>query len=194
MEEINNVLIVVDVQNDFVTGSLGSKEAEAILPRVNELINSDEFDIKLFTLDTHDCNYLETTEGTNLPIKHCIKGTWGWEPAFDMSNLSNDQLIEKSQFGTTELEFSILDKLANLYNINFASRRRRFDCPGTRITIVGLCTDICVISNALILKAELKNSQIICDASACAGTTPERHKAALDVMRSCQISVINSEE
>ena len=118
MEEINNVLVVVDVQNDFVTGSLGSKEAEAILPRVNELINSDEFDIKLFTLDTHDCNYLETTEGTNLPIKHCIKGTWGWEPAFDMSNLSNDQLIEKSQFGTTELEFSILDKLANLYNIN----------------------------------------------------------------------------
>lgn len=181
------VLLVVDVQNDFVTGSLGSKEAEAILPRVNELINSDEFDVKLFTMDTHDSTYLDTQEGKKLPVKHCIKGTWGWEPAFDMTNLNNNQLIEKSTFGYYELPHRIYFASADYVG----SLVMKFTETVESITIVGLCTDICVISNALLLKAYTTNVPIICDASACAGVTPEKHKAALEVMKSCQIEVIN---
>ena len=188
MDKKLKVLVVIDVQNDFVSGSLGTEEAKAIVPRINDMINSDEYEIKVFTLDTHDSSYLDTLEGENLPIKHCIKGTWGWEPAFDLSDVKNNQLIEKNQFGTlTDIQNTIMDKMTEYDNTRMWPNKFNVES----ITIVGLCTDICVISNALILKSDFTDIPIICDASACAGSTPEKHRAALEVMRSCQIQVIN---
>lgn len=166
-------LIVIDMQNDFISGSLGTPEAQAIVPKVAEkLMNySMLYDEVIFTQDTHfDYNYFDTNEGKHLPVRHCIKATYGWfvHPSIDDQECLH---IEKKSFGYT----SWRDVLGDV----------------DEIELVGLCTDICVISNALILKALYPEATIVVDASCCAGTTPENHKAALQVMKSCQIIVIN---
>ena len=175
------ILIVIDFQNDFITGSLGTKEAQAIVPNVKKKIENYKslVDAQIcFTRDTHFDNYLFTNEGKYLPIKHCIYDTDGWkikDNLFDFAyeNFENVYYIDKETFGLLNWRFPIWkDK-----NIE-------------RIELIGLCSDVCVISNALILKATYPDANIIVDASCCAGTTPEKHKAAIEVMKSCQINVI----
>ena len=167
-------LIVVDMQNDFIDGALGTAEAVAILSYVKEKI--EQFDGKvLFTRDTHEANYLSTQEGRNLPVEHCIKGTKGWEITEALLPYAAD-VIEKPTFGSYELVARLLEE--NQIN------------PISKITLVGLCTDICVISNAMLLKAALLDTEIEIDASACAGVTPSSHKNALEAMKMCQINII----
>lgn len=169
-------LIVVDMQNDFINGSLGSEAAQAIVPAVAAKIEEyrkDAFAKIIFTHDTHSNDYLETFEGKNLPVVHCVEGTNGWEIHTDLkSDNSSDFHFYKNTFGfldwTDYLNISDTDE----------------------IEIIGLCTDICVVSNALILRAIFPNVRIICDSSCCAGTSEEAHNAALTVMKSCQITVI----
>lgn len=182
-------LIVVDMQNDFVTGSLGTKEARAIVPKVKDKIVDCvcQEDKIIFTRDTHDNNYFETQEGKFLPIEHCIRDTEGWLIDHDIEDIVNfitlslknfyPICVEKSTFGYKNwMSFSNIFK----------------ECE--EIELVGVCTDICVISNALILKAQFPEVKITVDASCCAGVTPELHEAALKVMRSCQINVIGDEK
>jgi nicotinamidase-related amidase len=173
-------LIVVDMQNDFITGPLGTPEAQAIVPKVKAKI--EEYRKRgekiIFTRDTHFGDYLETLEGKYLPVKHCIVGTHGWQIPSDLISYE-DERVNKCTFGYDQWH---LNQFRNDHN----------DITD-EIELVGLCTDICVVSNALILKAVLPqicNIEITVDASCCAGTTPENHKAALQVMKSCQINVI----
>ena len=165
-------LIVIDMQNDFIDGALGTPEAHAIVPNVKKKI--EEYDARedaiVFTRDTHFNDYLETNEGKNLPVKHCIMGTHGWEIA-DGLEIPYGRYINKPTFGWTgwkSFEFEDEDE----------------------VEIVGLCTDICVVSNALILKAMFPKINITVDASCCAGVTTESHKSALQTMKMCQINVI----
>ncbi len=167
---MKRTLIVIDMQNDFITGSLGTKEAQAIVPNVKKKIEEYKArgDEIIFTRDTHSTDYLETNEGKHLPVEHCINGTYGWIIANEV-NYPEYQHINKRTFGYTlwDCEFDFED-----------------------VELIGLCTDICVVSNALILKAEYPNARITVDASCCAGVTPESHQAALTTMKMCQINVI----
>ena len=167
---MKRTLIVVDMQNDFVTGSLGTKEAERIVDPVREKIceYQERGDEIIFTRDTHDDYYLDTPEGKKLPVKHCIYPTKGWQ-IVDGLEVPGCKYIDKETFGSLEWKDFAFDK----------------------IELVGLCTDICVVSNALILKAMFPYAEISVDASCCAGVTPETHKAALETMKMCQIDVIN---
>lgn len=174
---MKKILIVVDMQNDFVTGSLGTTEAQVIVPKVDNLIETGEFDEVYYTFDTHRSpGYFYTLEGKNLPVEHCINGTDGWELAIKNGPIDENYTVTKNRFGYPYWDGKLDETQVT---------------EKDTITIVGLCTDICVVSNALILRAEFPNTPIICDASCCAGTTPEAHKAALTVMKSCQIDVIN---
>ena len=170
------VLVVVDMQNDFITGSLGTKEAQAIVPNVIEKIKQYDAagDVIIFTKDTHQNDYLETNEGKHLPVKQCIEGTKGWQLESKVLAALNFDVyyptVNKESFGTLNWKDIITAE--------------------DDIEIVGLCTDICVVSNALILKAMFPESNITVDASCCAGVTPESHQAALTTMKMCQINVI----
>lgn len=178
---MGKILIVVDMQNDFITGSLGTKEAQAIVPNVKKKIEEyrNRGEKIIFTRDTHfKNNYLHSLEGKHLPIEHCIAGTYGWQIADGLTSYENKR-IDKYSFGYDQ------------WDLNYF--RGDNDEMPEEIELVGLCTDICVVSNALIIKAmlpQLCNIEITVDASCCAGTTPENHNAALTVMRSCQINVI----
>ena len=174
---MQEILIVVDMQNDFVDGSLGTLEAQRIVDHVAEKIMQFEGRV-LFTKDTHESDYLETQEGVRLPVEHCIRGTKGWElvPAIEALRLPDTPVIEKPTFGSSEL-VSLLERLNE-------------EEPIRSITLVGLCTDICVISNALLIKAYFPEIPIAVDATCCAGVTVESHQRALDAMRVCQIDVI----
>lgn len=171
-------LVVVDMQNDFIDGSLGSKEAQAIVPRVAEKIKKcmlDEYEI-IYTKDTHNKDYLLTQEGKNLPVPHCVIYTKGWKLADEIEAIKDplSRVVIKTTFGSKLLaEF-------------FESQADKIE----EIELVGLCTDICVVSNALLLKAYLPEIPITVDSSCCAGVTPAKHEAALETMRSCQINVI----
>lgn len=170
---MKKILVVVDMQNDFIDGALGTKEAVAIVPYVKEVI--ENFDGKVFfTRDTHFDDYLSTQEGNNLPVKHCIKGTFGWEIRKELDDLRKTDAIDKLTFGSKDL-VDILEKENDIESITF----------------IGLCTDICVISNAMVVKAFYPEIPLIVDAKACAGVTPESHKNALSAMKMCQIKVIN---
>lgn len=173
---MKHFLIVVDMQKDFVDGSLGTKEAQAIVPRVIEKIQN--FDGELFvTYDTHFEDYLDTAEGKKLPVPHCIYGTAGWELADGVREVVEDLphiKVQKYTFGSTTLP----------HLINEFADEEEFD-----LELIGLCTDICVVSNALLLKANFPEVPISVDASCCAGVTPALHEAALQTMRSCQIDV-----
>lgn len=167
-----DILVVVDMQNDFVSGSLGSTHAQAIVGNVVSAIDSWNGKV-IFTRDSHNDNYLSTQEGKNLPVSHCIVGTWGHEIIDELKSYTNDNLvINKPTFGSTELA----ETLANDNSID-------------SITLVGLCTDICVISNALLLKASMPETKISVISSCCAGVTEESHNNALQAMRMCQIDV-----
>lgn len=173
------VLIGVDIQNDFVTGALGSKEAENALPKIQKLYNSyvEDGNLIVLTKDIHGSEYLSTQEGRNLPILHTQRGTKGAEIAIKVK-AQPTMYIEKSSFGTHRLtDF-----------IKFITEEK---IEIEHVMIVGFCTDICVITAALMLKAAFPELTISVDASCCAGTTAEKHNAALDVMESCQIKVVN---
>ena len=171
-----NILVVVDMQNDFIDGALGTPEAVAIVPKV--MVKIMNFDgLVLATRDTHGEDYLEKQEGKNLPVVHCIKGTHGWEIKDEIQQLLISQPIDKPTFGSEALG-KVLKDLNNDVE------------PIDSITLVGLCTDICVISNAMLLKAFLPEVPIMVDASCCAGVTPESHERALEAMKACQIEII----
>lgn len=174
---MKKILIVVDMQKDFVDGSLGSAEAVGIVPAAAELIKNFNGDI-FVTLDTHYENYLETAEGRKLPVKHCIKGTDGYKLDKRIAAALRGRKYKK----VPKITFGSVD-LPRL--IKRASAGEDFE-----IELIGLCTDICVISNALVLKANFPEAKISVKADCCAGVTVEKHEAALEVMRSCQIDVI----
>lgn len=171
---MQDILVVVDMQNDFIDGTLGTKEAEAIVPAVERKVR--EFPGRvIFTRDTHDESYLNTQEGRKLPVPHCIRGTAGWEihPALD--KLRKEPAIDKPVFGSVVLGEELLE----------ANRSE----PVASVTLVGLCTDICVIANALLARAFLPEAEIIVDAACCAGVTPESHRNALEAMKVCQVRI-----
>lgn len=168
-------LVVIDMQYDFVSGSLGTPEAVAILENVKNKISAYCKDPEncriLYTQDTHNEQYLHTQEGQYLPVEHCIKGTNGWEIVKELL-IPGAEIIEKPAFGSLELA----ERIATAGDVE-------------SIELIGVCTDICVISNALILKARLPEVPISVDARCCAGVTPESHEKALATMRMCQIDI-----
>ena len=174
---MKKLLVVVDMQKDFVDGALGSKEAVAIVDNVVKKINGFDGDI-IVTYDTHPENYMETQEGKNLPVPHCIKGEDGWkldakvQAAVDKKGF---YAIEKPTFGSTALPEYI---------------KANYNPDEIEIELIGLCTDICVVSNALLMKANFLETKVSVDASCCAGVTPDSHNAALTTMKMCQVNVI----
>lgn len=173
---MQKILVVVDMQNDFIDGALGTEEAVKIVPNVAEKIRGFEGTV-YFTRDTHEENYLDTQEGKNLPVKHCIRGSAGWEIRPELEAIRPAQKIDKPAFGSETLGKLLLEENARE--------------PIENITFIGLCTDICVISNALLAKAFLPEVPVIVDASCCAGVTPESHQTALNAMKMCQVNVEN---
>jgi len=171
---MRNILVVVDMQNDFIDGALGTAEAVSIVPAVKAKISG--FDGKvIYTRDTHEENYMETREGRNLPVPHCIRGTPGWEISPELTPDADALIFDKPTFSSAEL-------------MNWAVKEHAAG-PIEKITLIGLCTDICVISNAMLLKAALPEIDIAVDSSCCAGVTPESHENALSAMKMCQIIV-----
>lgn len=190
---MSKVLVVVDMQNDFVTGSLGTKEAQAIVPNViNKVKEYVKRNLFIYTTqDTHESNYLETLEGLCLPVEHCIVNTDGWELIPELKSVFNLELnpdfvmkytklfsLEKETFGSNDL-------------VNMLKRHHLEVNEITEIEVIGVCTDICVVSNVMLIRAMFPNIPITVDASCCAGVTPQSHLKALDVMKMCQINVIN---
>lgn len=169
---MKKALIVVDMQNDFVSGSLGTKEAQAVTEQVVKKTAhyiEEGLDV-IFMRDTHEENYLETMEGKKLPVKHCIRGSYGWEIIDELKPYAN-VIIDKPTFGSTILAEYARDK------------------GYEEVELIGLCTDICVVSNALLLKAHFPEMEVKVDAKCCAGVTPESHDAAVTTMKMCQITI-----
>lgn len=167
-------IVVVDMQNDFIDGSLGTKEAQEMLPRLKDKLKKvveDGSAELVFTMDTHGKDYLNTQEGKNLPVEHCIKGTQGWEISPELGEFvaKAKAVVEKPTFGSTEL----------IKHLKAADE----------VELVGLCTDICVISNALLIKAAYPEMKVSVDAQCCAGVTPESHANALEAMKMCQVEI-----
>lgn len=172
---MRKILIVIDMQNDFIDGALGTKEACAIVDAVKAKIQSFQIENVIATKDTHGDDYLETQEGKYLPVPHCIKGSEGWQIRADIAELLKyAQIYEKPTFGSMQMAADLKTLSGN---------------EEIELELVGLCTDICVVSNALLLKAVMPEVKISVDAACCAGVTPEKHMAALETMRSCQIQV-----
>lgn len=168
---MSKMLIVIDMQNDFVTGSLANPDAQAIIPSIQKKIeeykkNGDDI---IFTRDTHTVSYLGSAEGQKLPVEHCIHGTKGWL-VVDELNHPEYKHINKSTFGYPHWEYEEIPE---------------------EVELVGTCTDICVVSNAILIKTYFPNTKVVVDAACCAGTTPTNQTAALMTMRACQIDVIN---
>lgn len=172
------VLVVVDMQNDFIDGALGTEEAIEILQNAADKIKSFNGKV-LYTRDTHENNYMDTIEGKNLPVPHCIKGTHGWMIHPLLEELRKESPIDKPTFGSVALG-QLLKEMNQCETI-------------TSVTLIGLCTDICVISNALVIKAFLPETEILVDASCCAGVTVESHKRALASMKMCHIKIVNED-
>ena len=174
---MRKILIVIDMQNDFIDAALGTKEAEAIVDAVKEKIRAYPAENVIATMDTHGEDYMQTQEGKYLPVPHCIKGSDGWQIRPDIAELLDGvKIYEKPTFGSTEMAAE-LKAIAEKEEIE--------------LELIGLCTDICVVSNALLLKAFMPEVKISVDALCCAGVTPEKHLAALETMRSCQIQIVN---
>ena len=172
---MKKLLVVIDMQIDFITGALGTQEAQTIVPAVVQKIAAFDGDV-VYTRDTHGENYLDTAEGKKLPVVHCVRGTAGWQlhPQVEAAGAEKTVgIIDKPTFGSVEL-------------CSFAAAGQ-YDA----IELVGLCTDICVVSNALLLKASFPENRISVDASCCAGVTRQSHAAALATMASCQIDILN---
>ena len=166
---MRKILAIIDMQNDFIDGSLANAAAAAIVPGIADAIKS--YDEVIFTRDTHDENYLSTAEGKKLPIEHCLRGTHGWEIRKELLDAAPVRaIVDKPTFGWLGWDLSLK--------------------PEDELTLVGTCTDICVVSNALILKAKYPESKISVIESLCAGLTEEKHKAAIETMRSCQVDIL----
>ena len=173
---MRKILIVIDMQNDFIDGALGTAEAVGIVEAVKDKIRSYPAADVIATMDTHFENYLQTQEGKYLPVPHCIRGTEGWEIHPEIADMLKDaKIYEKPTFGSMQLAA----------DLKAVSEKEEVE-----LELIGLCTDICVVTNALLLKAQIPEVKISVDASCCAGVTPGKHEAALETMRSCQIQVI----
>ena len=173
------ILLVIDMQNDFLEGALRNEEGIKIIPKVVEKINEYKRnnDIVIATLDTHQTNYLDTQEGKNLPVTHCVKDTYGWQIQKDIMEALGDALVfEKPTFGSTKLASYLKEKYEKIQS-------------ELEIEIIGVCTDICVISNAMLIKANLPESHITVLKDLCAGVTVESHQNALKAMSTCQITI-----
>lgn len=173
------ILVVVDMQKDFIDGALGTPEAQAIVPAAAAHIQKRKAEgyHLIATLDTHGENYMATAEGKKLPVPHCIRNTSGWQLNGQIAKaLGQCVLVEKPSFGSLKLP-AIVEKLTQ-------------GAEQVTIELIGLCTDICVVSNALILKANFPEANLQVVAGCCAGVTPEKHQASLETMASCQIDVI----
>ncbi|MDW2796947.1 isochorismatase family cysteine hydrolase [Clostridium boliviensis] len=170
---MSRLLVVVDMQKDFIDGSLGTREAEAIVNNVKKKIEEYQAagEDVIFTLDTHENHYMDTQEGKNLPVLHCVKGTAGWELADALKEIPGRR-FEKNTFAS---------KAAGEYAASGSYES---------IELIGLCTDICVISNALLIKAFLPETPVLVDSSCCAGVTPESHENALKAMKMCQVTIL----
>ncbi|MBO5031783.1 MAG: cysteine hydrolase [Lachnospiraceae bacterium] len=171
---MKKVLVVVDMQKDFIDGALGTKEAAAIVDNVAEAVKTFDGEV-VFTRDTHFENYMETQEGKNLPVPHCIKDTDGWQLDRKLEVLRTDDMkvFDKLTFGSVELAA-------------YLKENKELE----QVTLVGLCTDICVISNALLIKANLPEVEIRVIEKCCAGVTPQSHANALEAMKMCQIQIV----
>lgn len=169
-----NVLVVVDMQKDFINGALGTNEAEGIVKNVADKIKNFTGEI-IFTRDTHFENYSNTQEGKKLPVKHCIKGTEGWQIDSRLEEFMTDavKVFDKPSFGSVELA-------------RYLAGNKELES----VELIGLCTDICVISNAMVIKAFMPEVRIIVDEKCCAGVTPESHRNAIEAMKMCQIEII----
>lgn len=183
------ILCVIDVQNDFITGSLKNEQALSVVPNIIKKIDEFKGDTIFVTQDTHFPDYLSTKEGRNLPVEHCIKGTKGWEINGDVKRALDKaknrgvkvSYIEKNTFGSFNLIVSLQNALKDLDWENYVT---------SQIEFIGFCTDICVVSNVLLAKAEFYDTNISVDSSCCAGVTPESHSAALKTMEMCQIKIV----
>lgn len=165
-------LVVVDMQKDFIDGSLGTAEAVKIVPMAKEYIENFEGEV-IFTRDTHTEDYMNTQEGKNLPVSHCVKGTDGWQIAEELKKLAENKVIfDKPAFGSVALAVHLALK-----------------GDAEEVTLLGLCTDICVISNAMLLKAYMPEVKVSVIEKCCAGVTPDSHKRALEAMKMCQIEI-----
>ena len=183
---MKKITIVVDMQNDFLTGALANPDAVDIIPSILEEIKTADYVV--YTRDTHGSDYMETQEGKKLPVPHCIKDTWGWEIVDELNPNSIPNLN-----GTTS--WSVVNKPTFGYvdiwkDYVFSSLMDTIGQKNIEVTFCGTCTDICVVSNALIVKSLYPEVVVNVKADACAGLTPEKHKAALEVMSSCQINII----
>lgn len=173
---MKKILVVVDMQNDFIDGALGTKEAEQIVESVMHKIKEYNITNIYATRDTHGEDYLSTQEGKNLPVEHCIKDTQGWEIRSEIAELLDGAVVvDKPSFGSLKLAELLYEE----------NKKQELE-----IELVGLCTDICVVSNAILLKAKMPEIKISVDASCCAGVTPESHAAALETMKMCQINIL----
>lgn len=170
---MRKVIVVIDMQNDFIDGALGTKEAQVMLPHLVAKLEREKDALLIFTQDTHSKNYMETQEGRNLPVPHCIKPEKGWEIAPSLQPFVKEAaaVIEKPAFGSLELPKAVAKLQPD------------------EVELVGLCTDICVISNAMILKAAFPELPVAVDASCCAGVTPASHDNALQAMKMCQVDI-----
>lgn len=171
-----DVLLVIDLQNDFVDGALGNKGNDKIVKPIENLVENFDGEV-IFTRDTHDENYLESLEGSHLPVKHCIKNSKGWQIKIDTKN---HKIIDKPSFGSYELveylkKLNEKEKIKNIY-------------------MVGICTDICVLSNAILIKNALLNTEVTVIEDLCKATNEKNHKIALEAMKSCQVNIVNSKE
>lgn len=183
---MKKITIVIDMQNDFLTGALANPDAVSIIPSVLEEIRKADYVV--YTRDTHGSDYMETQEGKKLPVPHCINGTWGWNIVEELMprnidsviNAGNWVIFDKPSFGYVNIWNGITGNFPDLILNN----------EGVEVTFCGTCTDICVVSNALIVKSLYPEAVVNVKADACAGLTPEKHKAALEVMSSCQINII----
>lgn len=171
-----DALLVIDLQNDFVDGALGNKGNDKIVKPIESLVENFDGEV-IFTRDTHDENYLESLEGTHLPVKHCIKNSKGWQIKIDTKN---HKIIDKPSFGSYELveylkKLNEKEKIENIY-------------------MVGICTDICVLSNAILIKNALLNTEVTVIEDLCKATNEKNHKIAIEAMKSCQVNILNSKE
>lgn len=171
-----DVLLVIDLQNDFIDGALGNKGNDKIVKPIESLVENFDGEV-IFTRDTHDENYLESLEGSHLPVKHCIKNSKGWQIKIDTKN---HKIIDKPSFGSYELveylkKLNEKEKIENIY-------------------MVGICTDICVLSNAILIKNTLLNTEVTVIEDLCKATNEKNHKIALEAMKSCQVNILNSKE
>lgn len=169
-----DVLLVIDLQNDFVDGALGNKGNDKIVKPIENLVENFDGEV-IFTRDTHDENYLETLEGSHLPVKHCIKNSKGWQIKIDTKN---HKIIDKPSFGSYELveylkKLNEKEKIKNIY-------------------MVGICTDICVLSNSILIKNALLDTEVFVIEDLCKATNEKNHKIALEAMKSCQVNIVNS--